>query len=134
MYAQPTVMCSYDGGDCCGPCPNTDLCENCICFDEGSHNNIVNALVGDGFCNDETNNPKCNYDGGDCCGSCVVNDKCSDCTCLDNMNIQGASNHLLGDGVCNVQTNNNECSYDFGDCCPALKLVANGFCNDETNK
>ena len=24
------------------------------------------ALVGNGFCNDETNNPDCNFDGGDC--------------------------------------------------------------------
>ena len=26
------------------------------------------ALVGNGFCNDETNIADCNYDGGDCCG------------------------------------------------------------------
>ena len=26
------------------------------------------ALVGNGFCNDETNNADCNYDGGECCG------------------------------------------------------------------
>ena len=26
------------------------------------------TLVGNGFCNDETNNADCNYDGGDCCG------------------------------------------------------------------
>ena len=25
------------------------------------------TLIGDGFCNDETNNADCNYDGGDCC-------------------------------------------------------------------
>ena len=28
-------------------------------------------VVGDGYCNDETNNPECNYDSGDCCGVCV---------------------------------------------------------------
>ena len=27
--------------------------------------------VGDGVCNDETNNAECNYDGGDCCGPAV---------------------------------------------------------------
>ena len=26
-------------------------------------------LVGDGFCNDITNNPECYYDGGGCCGN-----------------------------------------------------------------
>ena len=25
--------------------------------------------IGDGFCDDPTNNNECNYDGGDCCGS-----------------------------------------------------------------
>ena len=28
-------------------------------------------MVGDGICNDETNNLECNYDGGDCCGPAV---------------------------------------------------------------
>ena len=40
------------------------------------------ALVGNGFCNDETNNPDCNYDGGDCCLMNVNTDSCSDCNCL----------------------------------------------------
>ena len=35
-------------------------------------------LVGDGFCNEETNNAICNFDGGDCCGVCVNTDHCSD--------------------------------------------------------
>ena len=39
------------------------------------------ALVGNGFCNDETNNADCNYDGGDCCVN-VNTDSCTDCNCL----------------------------------------------------
>ena len=30
------------------------------------------ALLGNGVCNDETNNPECNFDGGDCCGHCAA--------------------------------------------------------------
>ena len=43
---------------------------------------IYHPKVGDGFCNDETNNLECNYDGGDCCGSCVNTEYCAECTCL----------------------------------------------------
>ena len=39
-------------------------------------------MIGDGFCNDETNNPECNFDGGDCCGQCILKHQCSECTCL----------------------------------------------------
>jgi hypothetical protein len=28
--------CSYDGGDCCGDCANTDLCNECTCHDGGA--------------------------------------------------------------------------------------------------
>ena len=38
-------------------------------------------LVGDGFCNDWTNNEACNYDGGDCCKLPVNKDLCSNCEC-----------------------------------------------------
>ena len=27
----------------------------------------ISWFVGDGFCDDETNNEDCNFDGGDCC-------------------------------------------------------------------
>ena len=37
-------------------------------------------LVGNGYCNDETNTIDCNYDGGDCCAN-VITDHCSECTC-----------------------------------------------------
>ena len=42
---------------------------------------MTHPLVGDGFCNNETNNFECNYDGGDCCVN-VNTDLCSDCNCL----------------------------------------------------
>ena len=38
-------------------------------------------MIGDGFCNDETNNADCNHDGGDCCVN-VNKDVCSDCDCI----------------------------------------------------
>ena len=42
------------------------LCMKPISFLVPDCDNV--ALVGNGFCNDETNNADCNYDGGECCG------------------------------------------------------------------
>ena len=41
------------------------------------------AWVGDGYCDDVTNNMECNYDGGDCCVDNVNTQYCSECQCLD---------------------------------------------------
>ena len=109
-------------------------------------------MVGNGFCNDETNNADCNYDGGDCCGSCINTDYCSQCVCLGEITGNGIPNLLVGDGFCNDETNNADCDYDGGDCCGSCvlnnqctecaclggadvinALIGNGFCNDETN-
>ena len=30
-----TPGCSYDGGDCCGACINTDFCSECLCLEGG---------------------------------------------------------------------------------------------------
>ena len=38
----------------------------------GIGNEVSNALVGDGYCNDEMNTAECNFDGGDCCGHCEI--------------------------------------------------------------
>ena len=38
---------------------------------------------GDGYCDDENNNPDCEWDGGDCCGPNVKKDYCYLCACLD---------------------------------------------------
>ena len=90
------------------------------------------TLVGNGFCNDETNNADCNYDGGDCCG--FNSEQCTECTCFyQETCLSGMPLAFLGNGVCNNETNIAECNYDGGDCCSNLGLVANGICNDEMN-
>ena len=38
--------------------------------------------IGDGVCDDETNNAGCGFDGGDCCGPNVKTAYCLDCQCL----------------------------------------------------
>ena len=40
------------------------------------------SWVGDGYCDDVTNNMECNYDGGDCCGDNVNIQYCSECQCI----------------------------------------------------
>ena len=37
--------------------------------------------IGNGKCNDETNNEGCSYDGGDCCGPNVDTQYCTECIC-----------------------------------------------------
>ena len=39
--------------------------------------------VGDGYCDDVTNNNECNYDGGDCCLDTVNTQYCTECICHD---------------------------------------------------
>ena len=41
------------------------------------------SLIGNGFCNDQTNNEDCMYDEGECCGTCANMEQCSDCQCLE---------------------------------------------------
>ena len=83
------AYCSYDGGDCCGEnvnmffCnPNSGLCQ-CIIGDT-NHGECPNpGWIGDGYCDDVTNNQYCNYDGGDCCGAAINTQYCSECQCLN---------------------------------------------------
>ena len=63
--------CNYNGGDCCGCNINSEHCSECTCFFLETCLAGVHPLVGDGVCNDQTNNVECNYDGGDCCGPAV---------------------------------------------------------------
>ena len=86
-------------------------------------------LIGDGFCDDETNNPECIFDGGDCCGPCVVATRCLNCTCLQtDVNVGEIKNHLVGDGYCNDETNSDACGFDGGDCCgPCINTE---FCSE----
>ena len=76
-------------------------------------------MIGNGYCNDESNNADCNYDGGDCCGTCVNTNHCSECECLGGDTGVGA-NVLIGNGICNDETNNETCSFDGGDCCLSI--------------
>ena len=41
------------------------------------------TLVGDGYCNDETNVLECNFDDGDCCGPNITTTHCTECQCLE---------------------------------------------------
>ena len=96
---------------------NTNSCSDCVCHLIETCAAGYHPLVGNGFCNDDTNIAECDYDGGDCCGYCVVTEHCEDCACLGNINSDEVTNPLVGDGVCNDETNNAACNYDGGDCC-----------------
>ena len=38
-------------------------------------------LVGDGYCDDDSNTLACNYDDGDCCGPNANTEYCTECQC-----------------------------------------------------
>ena len=105
------IECDYDGGDCCMSDIETQFCIECFCHSSTTITpllcNGTLAWIGDGFCDDATNNQgrkrlaqkigikndaelilinisDCNYDGGDCCGDDINISYCSDCTCNDN--------------------------------------------------
>ena len=79
---------------------------------------ISNPLVGDGYCNDITNNVECVFDGGDCCGSCVNTKFCTRCECImKEFDPDHVSNGFITDGICHDDTNNANCNFDGGDCC-----------------
>ena len=90
-------------------------------------------MVGNGFCNDETNNADCNYDGGDCCVVNANTDSCSECVCNLIETCTAGYHPLVGNGFCSDDTNIAECDYDGGDCCPNPNLVGDAICHDETN-
>ena len=74
--------CNYDHGDCCLSNVNTGHCSECTCYhQETCAAGFHPPSIGDGFCNDETNNVHCYYDGLDCCRSPVKTELCSNCTC-----------------------------------------------------
>ena len=50
------LECNYEGGDCCGTCIVKNQCSQCPCLkSDVTKHNTTNALVGGGYCNDETN-------------------------------------------------------------------------------
>ena len=111
-------------------------------------------MVGNDYCNDETNTANCNYDGGDCCVVNANTSACSECVCHLVETCAAGYHTLVGNGFCNDDTNIVECDYDGGDCCGCVitehcedcaclgninsgeitnPLVGNSLCNDETN-
>ena len=97
---------------------NTKYCSECKCYyDQNCAAGFTPPIVGDGYCNDETNNAGCNYDYGDCCGFNVNTDFCSNCRCYFNETCIADTHPLVGDGFCNDETNHALCNYDLGDCC-----------------
>ena len=93
-----------DGFD---PKENTVTCE-----EDWREKGIIYGMIGNGYCNDETNNADCNYDGGDCCGPCVVTQYCSDCQCLGGVAGRNGFPNAVGNGYCDDEINNADCYYD----------------------
>ena len=89
--------------------------------------------IGNGYCNDDTNNESCSYDGGDCCGPNVDTQYCTDCICYADLDCR-ASLDLIGNGFCNDEANTAGCNYDGGDCCgdcANTDLCSECTCHDE---
>lgn len=156
-----TLMCGWDGGDCCNStcvsstysCSGGFDCRDPTAPDVYPMCDVSSkSYIGDGDCDGGSYNTfYCNWDGGDCCNStCVPNTyDCSgdDFECLN----PSASDYApwpyctadilsyIGDGYCdygdyNVAT----CGWDGGDCCASVCVDAyyecgtNGFdCLDE---
>ena len=74
-------------------------------------------MVGNGFCNDDTNIADCNFDRGECCALMANTDHCSECACHLPETCLVGYHPLIGNGFCNDDTNSAECDYDGGDCC-----------------
>ena len=84
----------------------------------GCDNDWTN-LIGNGYCDDDLNNPGCFDDGGDCCGANIDTQFCTECFCYEDC---VADFELIGNGMCNDEANNAECNFDGGDCCGACAV------------
>ena len=73
--------------------------------------------IGNGYCDDETNNANCNFEGGDCCGLNANTNYCIRCICYEDLSGCNGPLDLIRNGYCNDETNNEECNFDGGDCC-----------------
>lgn len=139
-----SAECEYDGGDCCW-CTCVDSYYSCGDIGYDCQDPSVNCqlddcsgfveFIADGDCDDLNNNANCGYDGGDCCpctcsnGTYVCGDSGYDCqdpsvvchtsspTSGDYEDCDGFLN-MIADGYCDPQTNNLDCGWDGGDCCP----------------
>ena len=103
--------CNHDGGDCCllGEDKNL-LCTFCACHEESQVVEMVTipipilcpwylySAIGDGICDDFTNNYYCGYDGGDCCLEYSIKAICIECACYDiGMDIQNTGSQVYTD-------------------------------------
>jgi len=83
------------------------------------------SFVGDGYCDDDTNNVDCEFDKGDCCGSLILTQYCHFCECTQystpswttTANIICQNPDWIHDGYCDDLTNNEYCDWDGDDCC-----------------
>ena len=86
---------------------NTNSCSECVCHLIETCAAGYHPLVGNGFCNDDTNIAECDYDGGDCC----------------------PNPNMVGDAICHDETNHLGCNYDGGDCCVNVNTDSCSDCN-----
>ena len=56
-----------------------------ICFKSTGCNSDNPSWIGDGWCDDETNNEGCDFDGGDCCLDEIYTDYCLECLCYEDL-------------------------------------------------
>ena len=133
--------CFFDGGDCCGPNVNTNVCTECQCLEggeEGSGGGITTTSgttatcyywlscnqgmilwIGDGYCDDVNNNEACCFDGGDCCGGIIDPSYCTECICLEE-----------GGGITTTSgTTTSWLGCDQG----VILWIADGYCDDINN-
>ena len=116
------LICSYDGGDCCGLNIITTNCSVCQCFEGMTQSPHVlcphHSKIGDGICQDENNIDLCLYDGGDCCLAEMNGTQCKECQCLSQEKVFDPcpKGDRIGDGICDLSNNNTICSFDGGDC------------------
>ena len=134
-----TFECNFDGGDCIEQITTTTISNK---NENQSIGTPINSYysncsepswVGDGYCDDQTNNKDCQFDGGDCCLDFVQKDYCSFCICHELESETTTPNIFLstttktscqlnfadeiGNGICNDYINTPLCNYDGGDCC-----------------
>ena len=93
---------------------STISCSKCSCHLIESCAAGYHPLVGNGFCNDDTNIAECDYDGGDCCSNSEF--------------VANGFTNMVGDGICHDETNHLGCNCDGGDCC--LMNVNTDSCSD----
>ena len=118
--------CNYDHGDCCLSNVKTNHCTDCTChLLETCAAGFLPPSVGDGYCNDNTNNVECGYDHGDCCFSNVITDYCMNCTCHLLETCVAGYHPSVGNGFCDDETNIVHCNYDGLDCCRSEINTAN---------